>query len=215
MTESTPQSFSDLLRNTVTSRVEMLQRGALANESAAVRQLAELRRCNPASPGTNPEVWQLTLGDLPERLSGRGDDPSSSEYAIHAALTLFALHQQSHVDPTHRRGVRLGQAVGALARARSDGGLNESVLRHFHRVALASEYAQRIHHLRGLIVLMRGESPTIGLDYGLLALDLAQLARPDYDLTAVLTRWGRDIHSRRATPVPTTSDVPTPQGDLA
>lgn len=204
MTEpARPPTVDEALRGTVTRRVVQLQRDALADEASAIASLAELRRCDPDEPGANPAVWHLTLGDLPDALVGRGEEPTAAERAVHAALVLFGLHQQSHQDPTHRPGISLGRAVGQLARARSgDGTLDESTLKRFHQVALAPEFGQRLHHLRGLVLLLRAEVPTIALDYGLLAVDLWHLADPRHDTSHVLNRWGRDLHFN---PTPTTT----------
>lgn len=55
---------------------------------------------------------------------------------------------------------------------------------------------------------MRAEKQTIGLDHGLLAVDLWQLADARQDSREVLARWGRDLHSRPKTTDPTTSEEP-------
>lgn len=211
MTEpSRPQTTGDALRAAVSQRVVQLQGSALRNESRAVALLAELRRSDPNEPGANPAIWPITLAELPETLAGRGEEPTPAERAVHAALALYGLHQQSHDDPTHQPGISLGRAVGRLARARSgDGSLDEATLRRFHQVALASDFGSRLYHLRGLITLMRSEKPTIALDYGLLGVDLWHLADPRHDANAVLNRWGRDLHSN---PEPTAT---TTTGDLS
>jgi len=195
------QSKGEILRTTVSAKVARLQGRALNDEASSKAELAELRRCDPNEPGANPAVWHITLGDLPEQLVGRGDEPTPAERAVHAALVLFALHQQSHDDPTHRSGVSLGKAVGQLAKARSgDGSLDQATLARFHQVALAQDFGQRLYHLRGLVVLMRTEQPTIALDYGRLADDLWHLADPRHDHNLVLHRWGRDLHSHESDP---------------
>lgn len=197
-------SRAQQLRIDVSRRVDALQRAALATppSGAVVASLAKLRRCDPGESGRDPDAWALTLEDVAEDLRGKGDNPSRAEEAIHAALVLYALHQQSRSDPMHRRGVGLGRAVRELALARgAEGKLDDSTLRRFHQVALAPTPEARLYHLRSLITLMRAEqSPSIGLDYGQLAVDLYRLRDPQ-QASKVLVTWGRDLHTTaRTTP---------------
>lgn len=207
MNEVRPPNRIDTLRDAVRTRVEQLQAAFLSDQSAATATLARLRRCDPTEVGADPRVWSLTVGDLPEQLTDhRADAPTRAERAVHATMVLYAIHQQSHrSEPAHRRDVRLGTAVRLLARARgSEGDLDSSVVQRFHQVSLAQNWESRLHHLQGLITLMRGENPIICLDYGLLAVDLARLDDPRAHHAFVLTRWGRDLH---ATPKNTTKET--------
>ncbi len=186
----------------VAARVARLQTAVLRDESGSVATLATLRRCPPADVGADPAVWSITLSGFPDELRGLGDAPSPSERAAHAALVLYALHQQGRDDGVHRPGVSVGRAVGQLARARAyEEELDESTVKRFHQVALAPDFASRLHFLRGVIQLMRAERPPIGLDYGLFADDLQRLAsgHPS-QRDSVLLRWGRDLHSLSAKP---------------
>ena len=114
---------------------------------------------------------------------------------------LYATHQQSNLAPVHVKGARLGGAVRRLSEARGHGGeADESSIRRLHQVVLASDVAGRLHHLRGLITLLRSESEPIPLDYAQLAVDLWRLFDPKQDSEHVVARWGRDLHNRpRAT----------------
>lgn len=202
MTDVHIVSRMDKLRDTVRSRIESLQGSFLANKPSAAASLAQLRRCDPSEVGSDPRIWSLTVADLPDILTDlRAGRPTRVEQALHAAMVLYAIHQQGHrTDPAHRRAVRLGTAVGRLARSRGiDGSLDGSVVQRFHQVAIAHDRDARLHHLRGIVTLMRGETPVISLDYGLLAVDLARLDDPRSDHSFVLTRWGRDLHSTPTT----------------
>lgn len=197
--ETAPRTRAERIAELVRTRVANLQRPLLADDhtqAAAQAQMARLRRCQVGAVGANPEVWQITLGDLPDDLAGRSDSPSPAEMAIHASLVLYARHQQSQREPMHVTGVGLGTAVQQLARARAQGDseFEPSVINKFHQVALAPEWEGRMHHLTGLVTLMKGEA--ISLDYGLLAADLWRLADPRQDPGTVLTRWGRSLHRR-------------------
>lgn len=200
MTDNPYQNTQQALFNTASARVVALQQRMLADDSGAVATLARLRRCDPSQVGADPLVWQVTLGDLPDLLTRFGDrrpdDPTPAERALHATLVLYALHQQRNGERAHRPGIPFGVAVGMLARARAvDGEFDGGVVGRFHQAALAPEFSGRLHHLRGLIQLMRSEKQTIGFDYGRLAVDLWHLADPYHDSLTVLARWGRDLHS--------------------
>ena len=214
MTEPHRRSRRALLRETAAARVADLQARYLGDESDAVATLARLRRCDPADVGAEPLVWAITLGHLPVELtefqSGRPENATPSERALHAALVLYALHQQSRDEGVHRPGIRFGFAVGQLARARAmDEELDTATVNRMHHAALATDFEGHVHHLRGLIQLMRGEKQTVGLDYGLLTVDLWQFADPYQDTREVLTRWGRDLHARRKDSKPTTTTEET------
>lgn len=204
MTEPAKEpSRANLLRDEVGQRVWRLQAAFLDPKSPgnaeATATLARLRRCPLGEPGADPRVWEITFAGLPEKLRGR-DLPSYSEQAIHACLVLYATHQQSNDVPVHQAGIRLGSAVQKLAQERgSDGQPDEPSIRRLHQVALATDPLSRLHHLRGLIALMRSESPPIPLDYALLAADLRQLIDPSKNSDYVIARWGRDLHNRPRT----------------
>lgn len=202
MSDSSVKATRELLFRTAHTRVAGLQERVLKDESIAVATLARLRRCDPAEVGAEPLVWEVTLGDLPDALTRIGtyrpDTPTPAERALHATLVLYASHQQSKDEGVHRPGIRFGQAVGALARARSDQEeeFNKAVVSRLHQTALAETFDGHVHYLRGLIQMMRTEKPTIGLDYARLATDLWQLADPRLDSRRVLASWGRDLHQR-------------------
>lgn len=186
---------------TAQARVTALQSRVLKDDPGAIRTLALLRRCDPGEVGTEPQVWEVTLGDLPDALTHRNDrltdQATPAELSLHAILVLYALHQQSRDEGVHRPGVRFGQAVGTLARARAfDEELDRSTVARLHHAALATTFGGQVQHIRGLIQLMRAEQPTIGLDYARLAVDLWQVADPRRDSRQVLARWGRDLHQR-------------------
>ncbi len=223
MNESAPAAdVRTLLRDHVRRQVSTLQtqyaRPGQQPTSHAAAVMAALRRADPSAPGDDPAVWEQTLAGMPEALMGRGDSPSRSEAAAHAAICLYAVHQASRTDMKHRAGVRFGQAVRQLAKARATGtDLDPPIVKRFHEVGVAGTAVRRLSVLRSLLQLMRAESsPSIGLDYGLLALDLYDLADPRR-AAGVRLAWGRDLHRviRDADPndgdqPPTDSAIPNP-----
>ncbi len=190
-------SQAELVRDEVRQRVNVLQAGYLRDGADAVATIARLRHCALDEPGVDPAVWKVTLGELPERLQGR-DEISDAEKAIHAALVLYATHQQSRHDPVHRARVGLGEAVRDLADARAQGGVaDQATIRRLHQVVLATDPAGRLYYLRSLVTLFRGESGRpVALDYGQLAADLYWLLRPGRASDSVVAKWGRELHNR-------------------
>ncbi|WP_116114834.1 type I-E CRISPR-associated protein Cse2/CasB [Austwickia chelonae] len=188
----------------VHSKVSRLQReyarGGEQPTAYGASTMAALRRADPNMPGNEPAVWEITLGELPDSLAGssRNDRPSQAEKAIHAALCLYAVHQQSRSDGVHRPGTRFGQAVRQLAWERGDKKeLDSSVIAKFHQAGSAATERRRLAVMRTLLTLMRAErSAGIGLDYGLLACDLYDLSSPR-SASRVRLSWGRDLRRRR------------------
>jgi CRISPR system Cascade subunit CasB len=180
------------------SRIGSLQAAAIAGAPSAAARLARLRRALTSEPGSDPDVWADTLGMLPTELLGKRDKPNDAERASHAAMTLFALHQQAQSAPMHVPGQTLGKAVQRL---RAQTGETESdtgpTLRRFHVLATASSLEETLHHLRGMVTVLRGEH--LGLDYGRLAIDLRRLQGPS-TAPGVRLRWGRDLYRFSARP---------------
>ena len=105
------------------------------------------------------------------------------------ALTLYALHQQGAQRPMHTDGQRLGMAIRRLAG--NDADRLKAVQRRFNAFATARSMPECLHHLRGLIQLLRSED--IPLDYVELAGDLYEFQTPD-GAARVRLRWGQDFY---------------------
>jgi CRISPR system Cascade subunit CasB len=161
------------------------------NESAAKATLAKLRRGISKTPGSMPELWEATLKDLPQELIGKGQDPSYGEWAVHTALTLFALHQQGKdlkLQCMNKDGEFLGISLRKLV---SDDEEEKRIKRRFDAASTSSSMEEFSHHLRGLIQLLKAKS--IPLDYPVLAEDLYWLQLPNVR-DSVRLRWGRDFY---------------------
>jgi CRISPR system Cascade subunit CasB len=193
------ETQDDLLVRHVRTKVHSLQSAYLADSSTAAASLAKLRRAVNVSPGSDPSIWFETLDAMPERLIGRGDAATTYETAIHATLTLHAVHQQSQRVRMHQLDYGLGRSVRLLAkRGTGEPAKNDNpVLRRFHALGTASSLPETTHHLRGLVTQLRSEA--IPLDYGLLARDLRRLQDP-YTASSVRLQWGRDYHRVRTEP---------------
>ena len=55
---------------------------------------AKLRHAVGTHPGAIPGIWEIILANMPDSWHSRGVTPSFEVYAIHTALTLYALHCQ-------------------------------------------------------------------------------------------------------------------------
>ena len=187
-------------------RVDQLYRER--ERSTAVATFARLRANAGREPGDDPLLWAVTLEEAPG--SPRDDAPTFQERAIHTALTLYALHQQSKDQSMHYPGTGFGVAVARLDRARPGAGDGVSpVRRRFNAVATATSLGEMTQHLRGLVAQMRGEG--IALDYGALADDLFQFQLPG-GASIVRRRWGRQLYHLQSQP--TSSDAEPTQPEL-
>ncbi|MFI7122188.1 type I-E CRISPR-associated protein Cse2/CasB [Amycolatopsis sp. NPDC049868] len=177
------------------ARISALQQGYLSNRSDSVAALARLRRAVGKPPGSVFDVLDYTMaaefvGDW------RGDNPSWAEVAAHHAMTLYSVHQQSQRKPMHVRDRTLGTAVRRLI-PESEYKPTHAVARRFAMLGTADSLSELIHHLRGIVQLLRTAS--IPIDYGRLTEDLVTWQR-DGGPERVRLRWGRDFHLPPATP---------------
>ncbi|NLD52370.1 MAG: type I-E CRISPR-associated protein Cse2/CasB [Clostridiales bacterium] len=161
------------------------------NESATRATLANLRRGLGKPPGSMPELWADTLEGLPNTLAGTTGGPTRGEWAVHTALTLFALHQQGkdpRRKPMSRAGESLGMSLRRLVKSEDD---LARVKRRFDAAATAHSPEEFSHHLRGLVQLLKAED--IPLDYPALAEDLYWFQFPQARDNLRL-HWGRDFY---------------------
>ncbi|MBT1165789.1 type I-E CRISPR-associated protein Cse2/CasB [Bifidobacterium simiarum] len=171
--------------------------GYLQNGSYATAAVARLRRSVSHEVGADPDIfiWTMPPEDEPDisgDVSRYLQSPSPEERAAHAAITLFAVHQQSnHTASMHTdSNVSLGYAVGSMAY----GNFNEAGIRSmFDRLQTAASWKELVRHARGLISMLRRER--IALNYGLLAQDLLDLRNGRSRANVVRTLWGRDFQS--------------------
>lgn len=192
MSDTTTVLTWQLVRDHAGRRASGLQ-SALASDSPgrqseARARLAILRRAGADDP-SDPLVWPITLDGIDPSLLGSvaDDGPSRAERAVHAALVVFGIHMQSTRAARHVPGQRLGKSVRQLAGPDPD----DAIVKRFHTFATATGWSQRIHHLRGLVSLMRSHDVT--LDYGSLAADLYFTQTSD-GLRRARLQWGRDFH---------------------
>ncbi|MFE1028330.1 type I-E CRISPR-associated protein Cse2/CasB [Streptomyces sp. NPDC058818] len=177
------------------------QEGYLKDRSHAVGALARLRRGAGREAGETPDLWSLIDTD-PLHAPAAGARPLSeqelvrAEDALHAALTLWAFHQQSRGVPMHRRHTRerpggMGAAVRRLMPA---DGTDAPVRKRLVRAGTAPDLATLTQRLRDIVALLRRDD--IPLDYALLAGQFYVWQWPEGP-AAVCRRWGRSFHEQR------------------
>ncbi|MDK3256656.1 type I-E CRISPR-associated protein Cse2/CasB [Blastococcus capsensis] len=189
MTDTRPAPPRVSLEDLVGDRVSGLQARYLAGSSSGVGDLAALRRAVTGMPGEDPRTWALTVADVSPW--ARDDEPTAAELAAHAALTLYAVHQQSHGRAMHLRGRGLGSAVRTLGQQTN---AEDAVRRRFEALGTAATFPELLHHARGLVRQLR--SAGVPLDYGRLARDFLHWQDPGR-IASVRLRWGRDYHRIR------------------
>ncbi len=177
-----------------------LQNRYLRNEARARGHMAALRGATTKEPGEIPEIWELTQVKVPDHV---GDAPTREEVAVHTAMTLYAVHQQSRTTRMFRPGRGLGHAARELVGWEED---NDSARKRFNALVTSTTITELRHHLRNFISLLRARDIT--LDHAMLVDDIARFQRPGGAKKVRLT-WARQYHF-----LSTTSDTKTaPRAD--
>ncbi|MEZ3162153.1 type I-E CRISPR-associated protein Cse2/CasB [Microbacterium sp. BWT-B31] len=183
------KSLGERLAIHVASRAERLQSGYLNDHPAAVAELAMLRRGASQQPGEDVRLVGLTMAGLYPNPNGLDNRPLDAERAAYAALTLFAIHQQSHRDARmHRKGYSFGRSARLLGRR---SGARDAVRARFTALATATTWDETMNHARGLIQQLRAHG--IPLDYGQFGRDLLDL-RGTSGADGVRLAWGRHFY---------------------
>jgi CRISPR system Cascade subunit CasB len=157
------------------------------NTQYATATLAKLRRGIGKEPGELPNLFEITIGGLPD-----GAD-ESAERAIYTALTLFAFHQQGKSESMSGHN-SFGKACRTLLA--HDENADKSKKRRFDALATANDLAELTTHARSLIGLLKASG--VPLDYPAFAVDLYRFAFAD-SRNAVRLQWGRDFYGTTKT----------------
>ena len=158
------------------------------NKSRRARgELAALRRGVSRSPGELPEIWELTRVEVPE---SAGDAPTWEEIAVHTAMTLYAVHQQSRTEHMFSPGVGLGSAARRLIGSPDEE--NPSARARFNALVTSTTVAELRHHLRSFVSLLRARG--IALDHAMLADDVLRFQQPG-GAKKVRLAWARQYYS--------------------
>ncbi|WP_328403915.1 type I-E CRISPR-associated protein Cse2/CasB [Streptomyces sp. NBC_00390] len=207
---------SDRVAQITREQISHLQRGYLGDQPRAVAALARLRRGAGREAGQLPDLWDLvSTAPLHQPLDGAPplgeSDLIRAEDAVHVALTLWALHQQSRPTGMHQGDSRQRpRGLGAAVRQMMPGSeIDEALRKRLVRAGTAPDLTTLAQRLRDIVVLLRRED--IPLDYALLAGQLYTWQRPGGPDT-VRRAWGRSFHAWRDPQEPGT-DQQTPSDD--
>lgn len=192
MTEMSTKTY-DQAASFVWKKINALRTSA--NDAKVRATLAKFRHCIGEKPGSDPDVWAETLGDLPEDLLAKGNEPEPTwaEWAIHIAMTMFAMHQQGsniQSECMHREKYTLGKAIRMLADRKGEGG-EDAIKRRFNATVTSESVEEFAHHLRSMIQLLKAES--IPLDYEQLTRELYLFQNSDAR-DSLRLRWGQDYY---------------------
>jgi len=185
---------------------EGLQSRYLRNEARARGELAALRKGVSRSPGELPEIWELTRVEVPD---GAGDAPTWEEIAVHTAMTLYAVHQQSRTEPMFSPGVGLGSAAHDLVGRDEE---NPSARARFNALVTSTTVAELHHHLRSFVSLLRARG--IALDHAMLADDIFRFQQPG-GAKKVRLNWAHQYYSLPAETPPADNVAPASDADPA
>ena len=181
-----------------------LQARYLQNESRARGEMAALRKGASRDSGELPEIWELTSVEIPEYAS---DAPTREEIAVHTAMTLYAVHQQSRTERMFVPGRGLGRAARSLIGPPDEE--NPSARARFNALVTSTTVTELRHHLRGLISLLRARN--IALDHAMLADDILRFQQPG-GAKKVRLAWARQYYSLPAES-PLTADDAAPASE--
>ncbi|MFJ4939017.1 type I-E CRISPR-associated protein Cse2/CasB [Streptomyces pseudovenezuelae] len=202
MTNATPtKPLADRVKDLVADGIGPLQRELLRDNPKAVATLARLRRGAGKQPHQVPDLLGLIdtgplYDEAPDRRPPGEQALTRAEDAVHVAMTLWALHQQSRSTGMHRphHADAPGGLGAAVRRLRVERSAGDAVRKRFVRIGTAPTLPILAQRLRELVVLLRDED--IPLDYGLLAQQLYQWQWPGGPET-VRRAWGRSFHAYR------------------
>ncbi|MEH0576834.1 MULTISPECIES: type I-E CRISPR-associated protein Cse2/CasB [Streptomyces] len=201
-TATAPPSVRSRVAELAAVQIDGWQEGYLRDSPKDVAALARLRRGAGRDAADLPDLWTLVdTSPLHARLDGvrplSEEELVRAENALHAALTLWAVHQQSRGARMHRPHTRgrpggPGGLGAAVRRLMPPDGIDEPVRKRLVRAGTAPGLTTLSQRLRDLIVLLRRAD--IPLDYGLLAGQLYAWQWPG-GADAVRREWGRSFHS--------------------
>lgn len=193
-----PSQIADIVRQAAHGHITGLQSGYTRDRPDAVGALARIRRGAGKPIHSIPDLWGLTGTELlHQRIDERRrpDDFVRAENAVHIAVTLWALHQQSRRDaPMHLAGgPQLGRAVRDIM-PRDE--IDEPLRRRFVRVGTSTSLDMLAQRLRDIVLVLRQHAQP--MDYSALAAQLYLWQLPAYR-NGVHRAWGRNFHARAQT----------------
>jgi len=165
------------IRRFVSAKIALLDKDEPYSKAAC----AKLRRAVGKLREEAPDVWDITIQGAPEgEISGK---------AIHACLTLYALHRQGKEESMCDQETGFGTAISKLIVINPD---NEvAIRRRFNAVATSLEFSELAYHARGLVQLLK--SNNIKLDYPRFASELYYFQFPERK-NRIRLEWGKQFY---------------------
>ena len=174
----------------VWQKIKMLENGTPKSQAAC----AKLRRAIGKAPGSTPEIWDVTFQGAPEQWQSRNGQASYAEWAVHTALTLYALHCQGKSESMNSNDSNANSFASATAQIiLNDDGRLEAIRRRFNAVATAVEFTELAYHARGIIQMLRAEDIT--MNYPRFAEDLFYFQFSG-GADKIRLRWGEDFYRK-------------------
>lgn len=161
-----------LVARSMAMHLAQLAHGIRNDSSSAKAKLARLRNALYKPVGADPMLWDITAVNYEEVPTY--SSASCEEKAVHAAMCLYARHQQSKTELMHSEDRNFAQAVAYLAYKHGDE--SNAVRRRFNALATSSSITELIRHASGLIDQLRNEN--ISFDYISFAKNIYQYQLP-------------------------------------
>lgn len=181
MSEQEKVPFTTVMRHYVSQQVGYLS----VNNPVAKQNLGILRRGVGHKPDEFPEAWGVVFENAPSELYGQGYSVTKAEECVYTALTLFAFASSgSHTIVASN--VSVCDALSKL------GYQEDSVKKYFFRLMTARSFSELTFHIKQIVSLCK--SHDIGLDYGLLAVEMYKWYAFDDLRKQVLRKWNKDFY---------------------
>jgi len=169
----------------VREKIKILDKESPKSQAAC----AKLRRAIGKPPGSTPEIWEVTLEGAPDEWQSCDDEPSPAEWAVHTALTLYAMHRQGKDYSMQSDSISFASATALIIR--DDDARLDAIRRRFNAMATAAELTELAYHARSIIqILKAGDIP---MNYPRFAEDLFRFQKPR-SKDGVRLRWGEEFY---------------------
>ena len=211
------KEISEAVGRLALGKIIPLQKGYVGSSSAASSRarasLARLRRLAASTGSCEFLVGEDVFGSWPHELfsqfGARAQDEDRAATALEAALSLFAIHQQSSKkccaitrsegedSDSYRKRLCRGSFGTACRTIQPKLDEASGIRRRLMSIEAASAFDGVLYGMRGLIRLMRpfGEHELVQLDYGRLAAELYLLQLSEEWRKPVIAGWSRDYFS--------------------
>ncbi len=179
---------ADAVHRFVKGRIAVLQTDDPQNKA----RLAVLRRGLGKDPADSAEVWSITMEGIPDELTAKGSgiiQATDAEWAIHTALTLYALHRQGSNAQMSTSERSFASAIRLLTDPSDESG--GPVKKRFDALVTSESITEVANHARRIVQLLKASDRPIAFDYPALARDIYLYGMPG-GRRAVRLRWGQD-----------------------